>query len=93
MFVTQVSATYNGVVLFDPLTLSNTLGELEHGANLFERFMSCDEGDDVLDGGAIVPILAIDDDGYEIVVRFAHEPSWFMDKGADREGQADYHQF
>ena len=82
MHVMEVTATYNGIVLFDPKTLQWVIGNIGNGENLFEMFTSSDKGDDVLTAGAIVPILAINDDGYDVSIRFEYEPSWFLSQGA-----------
>ena len=67
---------YNGIVLFEPGRLREFYGgRIRRGRNLFARFTKTEDGDAVLRRGIVVPILAIDDGGYSIIVRDAHEPS------------------
>jgi hypothetical protein len=67
---------YNGIVVFDPDALRAWCGgNIAPGTDLFHRFTASDEGDRVLELGIVVPILAIDDGGYTIIVREAGEPS------------------
>ena len=67
---------YNGIVLFDPAVVRSWYGDsLAYGTNLFQRYITTEEGDRVLSGGLFVPILAIDDCGYDIIVRYDSEPS------------------
>jgi hypothetical protein len=58
---------YNGIVLFDPAALHEFYGRIQRGASLFRRFTETDDGDQVLERGMVVPILAIDDPGYSLV--------------------------
>src|SRR5262249_41930532 len=65
---------YNGIVVFDPRVLRAYYGgSIAAHANLFERYTTTEEGDDVLRRGIIVPILAIDDLGYDCIVKDAEE--------------------
>ncbi len=67
---------YNGIVLFEPAALRELYGgRIRRGANLFRRFTKTDDGDRVLERGIVVPILAIDDAGYSIVIREEGERS------------------
>ncbi|WP_147451240.1 hypothetical protein [Corallococcus llansteffanensis] len=77
MFVTNVSADYNGIVLFEPTLLTKRYSPLLDGTNLFKKFTTTDEGDEILREGLIVPVLAIDSAGYSIVVRDTDEPTGF----------------
>lgn len=70
----EVGVEYNGLVLYDPQTVADYYGGgPRDGENLFARYTTTDEGDAVLAAGLIVPVLAIDDAGYEVVVRMAGE--------------------
>jgi hypothetical protein len=74
MFVGTVYTDFNGIVLFDPsLLLQRYGGKIRSGTDLFTRYTSTEEGDEVLAQGLIVPVLAIDDAGYDIVVRTSSE--------------------
>jgi hypothetical protein len=76
MFTGTVSVDYNGIVLFDPDRLRARYGgAISEGTNLFERYTTTDEGDEVIAAGLIVPILGIDDAGYEVIIRLADEPN------------------
>jgi hypothetical protein len=76
MFVGHVSTDFNGIVLFDPGLLRERYGgSIAPGTDLFTRYTTTDEGDAVIAAGLIVPILAIDDGGYEVIVRLTSEKS------------------
>lgn len=66
---------YNGIVLFDPDALKKYYGRIRAGTNLFKRFTTTTDGDEILALGIVVPILAIDDAGYTIVIRERSESS------------------
>ena len=66
---------YSGIVLFDPDGLTQFYGRIRKGANLFKRFTTTTDGDAMLKLGIVVPILAIDDAGYTVIIRDASEPS------------------
>jgi len=83
MYIGDISAEYNGIVLFSPDGLVQHYGHIEEGDNLFKRFTTTEEGDDVLRLGIVVPILAIDSDIYEIVVRLVDEPNPFANNGCE----------
>lgn len=70
----EVSVEYNGIVIYDPSVLAAHYGGgPPEGTNLFQRYVTTDEGDEVLRAGVVVPVLAIDDAGSEVVVRTAGE--------------------
>ncbi|MGQ9609782.1 MAG: hypothetical protein ACUVWN_10780 [bacterium] len=74
MFIGTVSVDFNGIVLFDPGLLKQYYrGVIEEGTDLFTKYTTTEEGDIVLARGLIVPILAIDDAGYDIVIRLESE--------------------
>lgn len=63
----EVITDYNGIVLFDPVLLKNCLNrKIPPGENIFEVFSSTSLGDEVLKKGIVLPIMAIDDGGYQI---------------------------
>jgi hypothetical protein len=69
-----VDTDFNGIVFFDPSLLRTQAGgSIAPGPDLFTRYTTTEEGDDVIAAGVILPILAIDDGGYEIVVGRADE--------------------
>ncbi|WP_375770192.1 hypothetical protein NR798_04680 [Archangium gephyra] len=75
MYLGRVDTDFNGLVLFDPSALRQHYGgRIREGTDLFTRYVSTEEGDEVLSKGLIVPVLAIDDAGYDIAVRLASEP-------------------
>ncbi len=75
MFISTIITDFNGVVLFEPHLLQQRYGgRIEEGTDLFTKFTTSDEGDAVLTEGLIVPILAIDDSPYKIIVRRSDEP-------------------
>ncbi len=49
----------NGMVIFDPAALIRHYGGITAGTNLFERYTTTDEGDDVITKGLIIPVLGI----------------------------------
>ena len=64
----------NGIICFDPEVVQEWYGhELQCGMDLFSRFTASNEGDEVLAAGIFVPILAIDDAEYSIIVRIDPE--------------------
>jgi hypothetical protein len=66
----KVITDFNGIVLFEPTLLKERYGgAIEVGRDLFTEYITTDEGDDVVTAGIVVPILAIDGAGYDIVVR------------------------
>lgn len=70
MFIGSVSVDFNGIVLFDPeLLKSHYGGVIDEGRDLFTEYITTEEGDIVLAKGLIVPILSIDDAGYDIIIR------------------------
>lgn len=75
MWQLTISVEANGIVLFDPYVVRNELGKIRRGTNLFKRFTTTDEGDSVLARGLFLPVLAIDDAGYDVHLRLADERS------------------
>jgi hypothetical protein len=76
MWTGTVDTDYNGIVLFDPGLLRDRYGgAIAEGTDLFTRYTTTEEGDEVIAAGLVVPILAIDDAGYEVAVRTTGEPS------------------
>jgi len=76
MWVGEVLVDFNGIVLFDPsLLMSRYGGSIATGTDLFTKYTTTEEGDEVLAAGLIAPILAIDDGGYDIIIRMSQEPS------------------
>jgi hypothetical protein len=70
----MVNTDFNGIVFFDPSRLRARYGgRVAAGTDLFTRYTTTDEGDDVLGAGLILPLLAMDDGGYEVIVRSPDE--------------------
>ena len=74
MFKCSVNTDFNGIVLFDPYRLIEFFGgAIASGADLFTLFRTSDVGDQVLQAGIVIPILAIDDAGYSLEVLIDEE--------------------
>ena len=75
-----VIVDFNGIVLFEPTLLKKYYnGIIEYGTNLYHRFITMDEGDEVVNLGMVIPILGINDGVYRIVIRRNEEPSTIED--------------
>ncbi|MPV65614.1 hypothetical protein [Burkholderia sp. BE17] len=82
MMVGEIDVEANGIVLLDRKVLYEALGWTPLGPgerDLMSEFFSSDLGDEVIQKGAIVPLLSIDDGGYEIICRLASEQSTVED--------------
>lgn len=67
MFSCEVSTDYNGIVVFSPTKLKKVLGrDVLEGEDLLSLFFSSDLGEDAIVSGAVLPVLAIDDAGYDV---------------------------
>jgi hypothetical protein len=76
LWIGKQHTDYNGIVLFVPDALRRFYGgRIRKGTNLFKRLMTSDDGDEVIRRGIVVPVLAITDAGYSIVVRRHDEKS------------------
>jgi hypothetical protein len=75
MWQGTVGVDANGIVLFDPVALARWRPDLAPGTDLFTELITTDAGDVVLARGLIVPILAIDDGGYDVSIRTVDEAS------------------
>src|SRR5262245_8846252 len=77
MWTGTVITDFNGIVLFEPVLLRERYGgAIAEGTDLFTRYRTSDEGDAVLAAGLIVPVLAIDDAGYDAMIRLSSEPAY-----------------
>lgn len=74
MWVGDVSVDDNGIILFDPAAVALWRPDIEDGTDLFTEFFTTSVGDEGLARGLFVPILAIDDGGYDIIVHNEAEP-------------------
>lgn len=84
-----IDVDYNGIVMFDPVVVRSWYGgSLSDGDNLFRRYVTTEEGDRALTEGLFVPILAIDDCEYDVVVRYEHEPSTVVESSIRHENGA-----
>ena len=76
MWKIELDVDSNGLVIFDPdVVKAYWGGSLALGTNLFRRFRTEELGDEVLRDGLFVPVLAIDDLGYDVIVRLVEEPT------------------
>lgn len=76
MKIFELSVDFNGIVLFEPERLVEYFdGEIPVGENLYRKFTTTNAGDEVVQEGIVVPVLAINDGFYKVIVRFAVEPS------------------
>ncbi|MQP66281.1 hypothetical protein GE253_13115 [Niveispirillum sp. SYP-B3756] len=74
MQVLDFTVEENGIVIFDKNVVKRFYGsKIKDGDDLLNRFMTSDEGDDALKNGLIVPVLAIDDMGYDIIIKMDNE--------------------
>ncbi|MGP9827734.1 hypothetical protein ACT048_25005 [Ectopseudomonas khazarica] len=64
----KIDIDYNGIILTDPIVLEKVDKHLSRGDNLLERYTTESIGDEVLQKGAIVPILAIDAGSYTLEI-------------------------
>lgn len=71
----ELTVDFNGIVIFDPALLVGYFSGINVGDNLYGRFVSSDEGDRVVSGGIVLPILGLNDSNYKIILRRAEEPS------------------
>ena len=86
MWRMTLDVDYNGIVMFDPSVVRAWYGDsLSNDVNLFRRYITTDEGDRVLSEGLFVPVLAIDDCEYDIIVRYDSEPSVVVDSSVIHE--------
>jgi len=75
MWSGTVSVDANGIVFFDPFVVASWRPNIAIGADLFTEFITTEVGDEVTRGGIFLPILAIDDAGYDVFVRHSAERS------------------
>ncbi|MDC7241686.1 MAG: hypothetical protein PQJ50_15130 [Spirochaetales bacterium] len=62
-----IQTDFNGIVIFEPTRLEAFYGgTIDENTNIFDKMLKTDDGEEVLKQGIIVPILAIDDAGYDI---------------------------
>ncbi|MBN3825785.1 hypothetical protein G3O00_19455 [Burkholderia sp. Ac-20384] len=89
MVIGEIDVEANGIVLLDQEVLHETLGwrpVVPGERDLMSEFFSSDLGDEVVKKGAIVPLLSIDDGGYEIICRLSSERSTVEDLVVTRNG-------
>lgn len=89
MIVGEIDVEANGIVLLDQEVLYEALGWTPSSPgerDLMSEFFSSDLGDKVIEKGAIVPLLSIDDGGYEIICRLSSERSTVEDLIVTRNG-------
>jgi hypothetical protein len=84
----DLAVDFNGLVLFDPTRLENFLGgPIVEGTNLWQRFTTTEDGDEVVNQGIVVPILGINDGSYRVVVRQEDERSVVSDPVVVENGE------
>jgi hypothetical protein len=91
MWIGNVNTDANGIVLFDPGLIVKWRPNLVEGAGLFTELTTTDVGDEVLARGLLVPILAIDDAGYTIIVRTTGESSPVVGEIVVQNGEFPLH--
>ncbi len=79
LFRDDLEVTFNGLVLMDPAGLLALTGPLAPGTNVLGRFTTSSLGDDAIRGGAVIPVISLDDGTYDVVVRLESDPSPFED--------------
>ncbi|WP_144630612.1 hypothetical protein [Bordetella genomosp. 13] len=78
MVAGKMDVEANGIVLLDPEVMHEVLGWAPapgETRDLMSEFFSSNLGDDVVDNGAVAPLLSIDDGVYEVICRLSSEPS------------------
>ena len=78
MVAYELDVEANGIVLLDAGCLHGTLDwvpALGETRDLMREFFDSDLGDKVINQGAVVPLLSIDDGAYEVICRLSHEKS------------------
>lgn len=86
----KIDVEANGIVLIDPTLLHGVLnwspkeGEVR---DLLAEFFSSDLGELVIEKGAVVPLLSIDDGGYELICRLDKELSEVNDLVVVKNGE------
>jgi len=71
----EIVVDFNGIVLFEPTLLTEFYTQINLDDNLYERFVRTDDGDKVVNQGIVVPILAINDGIYRVIMRDVNEKS------------------
>ena len=78
MIANHLDVEANGIVLLDEGILHETLGWTPtqgESRDLLHEFFTSDLGDEVVNRGAVVPLLSIDDGTYEVICRLSSEAS------------------
>jgi hypothetical protein len=75
MWIGRVDVDANGIVLFDPVVVAQWRPHIKWRTDLFTELTTTDVGDEALRRGLFVPVLAIDDGGYDVIVRSRDEVS------------------
>jgi|GEM_PF-1022808 len=71
-----LTVDFGGIVMFDAACLKGCFGrDIAEGENLYRLFVTTDMGDEVVDAGAVIPIVGINDSTYEILIRSDAEKS------------------
>ena len=87
--VNVIDVEANGIVLLDEKVLYESLSwtpSVGEERDLMSEFFTTDLGDKVIRDGAIVPLLSIDDGGYEIICRMVDEDCTVSDLIIVRNG-------
>ncbi len=71
----EMTVDFNGMIIFDPERLQNYYSGIDAGTNLYRKFTTTDDGDEVVKQGILVPIMGINDSTYPVIVRMAGEAS------------------
>jgi len=57
----EVVVDFGGIVLFDYSLLEEYFGKIEIDENLYRKFITTKDGDEVVKQGIVVPIVGIND--------------------------------
>ena len=76
----EVVVDFGGIVLFDYSLLEEYFGKIEIDENLYRKFITTKDGDEVVKQGIVVPIVGINDSSYNVVIRFSDEVSEIKDE-------------
>ncbi|NHZ40524.1 hypothetical protein [Massilia aquatica] len=71
----EINVDFNGIIIFDPERLQHYYSGIEAGTNLYRKFTTTEDGDEVVKQGILVPIMGINDSTYPVIVRMADEES------------------
>lgn len=71
----EVIVDFNGIIIFDCEGIQKFFSGIEPGTNLYQRFTTTDDGDELVKQGILIPIMGINDSIYRVIVRMEDEES------------------